>query len=96
MVEVPGVIHGLLGSHLVVHEVREQLDVALGLHRATHHAEGGPEFALPGSESGDDGVQGSLAGGEGVRVALDEAEGVTPVLEADAGHPPRRCRSRST
>ena len=66
--EVAGVVHGVLGTHVMVDQVRQQLGVALGLHRAAHHPEGGPEGALSGSEAGDDRVQRALAGLEGVRV----------------------------
>src|SRR5918997_1123030 len=70
LVAVAGVVHGLLGAHVEVYEVGEQLSVTLGLHRAAHHTEDSPECSVPGGEAGDYGVQWTLAGGEGVRVAL--------------------------
>ena len=42
-VSVARMVHGLLGGHAVVYEVREHLHVALGLHRTAHVPEDGPE-----------------------------------------------------
>jgi hypothetical protein len=84
-VEMTRVVDSLLGAHPVVHEVREDLGVALGLHRAAHVPEDGPEGALARGEARDDRVHRALAGGEPIRVVLVEAEGEAPVLEADAG-----------
>ena len=83
--EVAGVIDCLLGVHAVVNNVREQLDVALGLHESAHHAKNCPEIPVLGGESGDCGVERPLTGGQDVRVTFHEVEGSAPVLKADAG-----------
>src|SRR3712207_6828606 len=87
LVTMAGEVHSFLGVHGVIHEVREELDVSLRLHRATHNPEGGPKGAILCSETRDDGVKRTLAGSKCVWMALRKTERVTPVLEADAGAP---------
>src|SRR3712207_2304842 len=82
-----GVVNGILGIHAVIEEVADKLGVALGLHRASHHPEGGPEGPFSGDQARYDRVQRTLARLEGVRMTPREAERVAPVLEADAGVP---------
>ena len=58
----PWCISSLLQIHAEVDQVDHDLDMALGLHGATHHTETDPGFAVFGDESRDDGMERPLTG----------------------------------
>ena len=66
----PGRVQGLLGIHVVVHRVHHHQDMALGLHKGPHHAEGAHRLPVPHQEPGDDGVVGPLPSGQAVITPL--------------------------
>jgi hypothetical protein len=79
-----GRVAGLLDAHAEVHDVHDDLHVALGLELPAHDPEAQEGLAAPGDEAGDDGVEGALAGRVAVGPALVETEQFAPVLEAEA------------
>ena len=67
--------------HAEVDEVHEDLDVALRLHVAAHHAEAEPRRAILRDERGNDRVERSLARRVGVRVAFFQHEHLAAILQ---------------
>ena len=70
---------------MVVHRVHHHQDMALGLHKGPHHAEGPHRLPVPHQEPGDDGVIGPFPSGQAVVAPLVQGEVGPPVLEGDAG-----------
>ena len=77
-------VEGFLRVQTEVDQVRDEVQVALGLDRPSHRAEGHPRLAAAQQHARDDGVEGPLAGGERVPVSRFEAEARAATLEHDA------------
>ena len=65
-------IAGFLQIHPEIHEVDDDLDMALGLHVAAHQPKGGVRNPVPSHKGGNDGVKRPLSGFEGVGVVRVE------------------------
>ena len=76
-------VAGFLQVHAEVDQVYDDLHVPLRLHSTTHHAEGKPRLAVPGDESGNDGVERPLARRVDIGVAI-----------FGANSSPRSCRTK--
>ena len=74
-----------------VDERVHELEVALRLHRAAHHAERAPQLAVAEQEPGDDRVERPLPRPQPVRMSRLRREAPRPVLE----HDPRVAREHA-
>ena len=78
-----GGVQGLLGVHVIVQGVDDDLRLALGLHKGPHHPEGTHRLAVLQQEAGDDGVIGLFAPCQTVVAGGVQGEVGPPVLQGD-------------